>query len=189
MTEATQTVESAKVKRGRKPGGESRAASIRARLVTWRRDPESQRVSLRALAAELGTSHQLLSFYLRGLDDWQRKDYERQAGEIRDQADAENRLMTPWEESQVRSLEREAYLLMIDSVLQPTLKRLEAGTLSGRELKVVNFLAQRGVPIAQKILEKHRNNLPAQPAITAKSFRTDSANVATPLKRPSHAVS
>ena len=193
MADAHQAVENKKPKRGRKPADESRATAIRARLVVWKQTPESQRVSLRKLAVELGTSHQLLAFYLRGLDEWQRKDYERRAEDIRFRAVAENRSMTPWEESQVKSLEREAYLRMIDSVLQPTLNRLEAdskaGTLSKRELRVVSFLALRGVPIAHKILQKHRNNLPARPTDRAKSFRIVSSESGNSAKMPSHAVS
>lgn len=61
-------LESRGARRGRKPAGESRAAEIRARLAAWKQTPEQERISLRTLAAELGTSHQLLSFYLRGLD-------------------------------------------------------------------------------------------------------------------------
>ncbi len=81
-------------KRGRKRVKESRAAEIRARLVQWRQIPEPQRISLRALAAEIGTSHQMLSFYLRGLDRWQASEYQRQAKAICDRADAENRSMS-----------------------------------------------------------------------------------------------
>jgi hypothetical protein len=57
-------------KRGRLPGGESRSLEIRLRLAKWKQVPEEQRMSLRALAAELGTSHQLLCSYLRTLDEW-----------------------------------------------------------------------------------------------------------------------
>jgi hypothetical protein len=129
------------------------------------------------LAAELGTSHQLLSFYLKGLNDWQRKDYKRQAKTIRDRVDAENRFLTPWEESQIRALEH-AFCCMIDSILQPILKRLEtkaeSGTASKQELKIIALFAQRGVPIAQEILKRHRNNLPAVASSGAKSFRSQS---------------
>jgi excisionase family DNA binding protein len=46
--------------RGRKPKPDSRGTEIRARLAQWKRMLESSRPSLRALARELGTSHQLL---------------------------------------------------------------------------------------------------------------------------------
>jgi hypothetical protein len=83
--------EGQKVSRGRRRANESNAAAIRTRLVAWRQTPESQRPSLRALAVELGTSHQLLSFYLQGLDKWQKAEYEWRVKEIRDRATAENR--------------------------------------------------------------------------------------------------
>ena len=76
-------------RRGRKPAGESRAAEIRARLAEWKQTPEAQRISLRALAVELGTSHQLLSFYLRRCDKWQ----------IKDRAQSEKRSLTVEEEA------------------------------------------------------------------------------------------
>ena len=77
--------------RGRKPKQESRAAEIRAKLLSWRQTPELQRISLRALAAELGTSHQLLKHYLDGLDRWQA---EERAARTRARAEAEGREMT-----------------------------------------------------------------------------------------------
>lgn len=51
--------------RGRKPKWESRALEFYGRLARWKQSPESSRPSLRALARELGTSHQLLSHYLK----------------------------------------------------------------------------------------------------------------------------
>ena len=68
---------------GRKPAHESRATEFRHSLTTWKNTPESSRSSLRALARELGTSHQLLTFYLKRLDQWQADEYWRQAREIR----------------------------------------------------------------------------------------------------------
>jgi hypothetical protein len=53
---------------GRKTEQESRATEFRQRLMAWKQTPESQRPSLRALARELGTSHQLLKHYLDGLE-------------------------------------------------------------------------------------------------------------------------
>src|SRR5258706_14762549 len=88
--------------RGRKTKQESRDGEIRARLVVWKQSPESSRPSLRALAAETGVSHQLLSFYLKGLGEWQYTERYRtakqraneKADEIRARAKAENREMT-----------------------------------------------------------------------------------------------
>jgi hypothetical protein len=72
---------------GRKLKRESRGPEIRARLTEWKQTPESARPSLRALACKLGTSHQLLSHYLAGLEEWmareQKEAYQREAEEIR----------------------------------------------------------------------------------------------------------
>ena len=80
--------------RGRKLKPESRGTEIRAKLAEWKRTPESSRPSLRALACDLGTSHQLLSFYLKDLGKWQRAEYWRQGREIRERAIAEGRPLT-----------------------------------------------------------------------------------------------
>src|SRR5882762_5596727 len=58
--------------RGRKPKQESRAEEFRQRLIVWKQEPVRSRPSLRALAAELRTSHQLLKQYLDGLEKWKR---------------------------------------------------------------------------------------------------------------------
>lgn len=78
MSGSSKPVNATRNKRGRKPVGESRAPEIRARLMEWKQTPESLRSSLRALAAEIGTSHQLLSFYLQRLEEWQGTEDERQ---------------------------------------------------------------------------------------------------------------
>jgi hypothetical protein len=71
MSDSSQPVNASRRKRGRKPARESRAPEIRARLTEWKQTPKSFRSSLRTLAAEMGTSHQLLSFYLQRLEKWQ----------------------------------------------------------------------------------------------------------------------
>jgi hypothetical protein len=95
--------------RGRKPNQESRSAELRRRLIAWKQIPESQRPSLRALACELGTSHQLLSHLLNGLEAWQEEERYREAKnrckEIRSRAEAEKRPLSPWEEEQIRASE------------------------------------------------------------------------------------
>jgi transcriptional regulator with XRE-family HTH domain len=53
---------------GRKPKLDSRAEEFRKRLIHWKESSELSRPSLRALARELGTSHQLLTHYLSGLE-------------------------------------------------------------------------------------------------------------------------
>jgi hypothetical protein len=176
-------VRSQKPKRGRKPAKESRAADIRARLVAWKQTPEPQRVSLRALAAELGTSHQLLAFYLRGLDEWQRKEYRGKAKETRARAEAENRPLTGVEVSYIAHYDHAAFNLLIDGAIGNTLTVIRAqsmhGNLGGQQIKVLKHLASRGYQKAREILDavangdadkQRRNNLPAQPANVAKSF-------------------
>ena len=147
-------------KRGRKFASESRAAEICARLVAWKQIPEQERASLRALAREIGTSHQLLSFFLRRLDKWQAKQYQRKANDIRARARAEGRHMTPEEEAQMAACVRAGFQSMISSALAELLRRLqmdaESGKLSKGHIKLVNLLAQRGDPTAQHILREHR---------------------------------
>jgi hypothetical protein len=80
---------------GRKPAQHSRANEFRQKLIEWKQTPESLRHSLRALARELGTSHQLLSHYLSTLGEWRReKDLER----LRAQAKAKSLTLTSEDE-------------------------------------------------------------------------------------------
>src|SRR5215831_16932874 len=95
--------------RGRKPKWESRALEFYGRLASWKQTPESVRPSLRALARELGTSHQLLNHYLRNWHKWQAKEYRRKAQEIRARAEMQNRTLTPREEQQATSYDQEAF--------------------------------------------------------------------------------
>src|ERR1700733_14477947 len=87
---------------GRKPAQESRATEIRQTLIAWRQIRAAARLSLRALARQLGTSHQLLKHYLDGLEKWQFEERYRKATEESDQilarAIVEGRPMTLWEQ-------------------------------------------------------------------------------------------
>lgn len=127
------------MRRGRKPAGESRTAEILGRLAAWKQTPQPERISLRALAAELGTSHQLLCFYLRGWDKWQMKEYRRKAQEIRDRAKAENRSLIAAEEASVAAYEKAAWNSMLAYSVRETLDDLKrmarSGKLSGRNLE------------------------------------------------------
>ncbi len=170
----------AALRRGRKPAGESRAAEIRARLLAWKQAPEPGRMSLRALAAGMGTSHQLLSFYLKRFGKWQMKEYQRHAKEIRERAKAENRYMTPGEEAQMIAYERAGFHSMIDSVVRDMLRQLrkqvKLGKLSGLQVKMAKFLARKGWREAQEILNVHfqrADNLPVGRVVGAKSFRRE----------------
>lgn len=167
--------------RGRKPKLESRALEFYGRLARWKQAPESARPSLRALARELGTSHQLLGHYLQNWANWQAMEYRRQAKEIRARAERENRTLTPWEEQQARAYDQEAFQWMIESAVEKNIMELEraanAGRLNRVGVKLLKLFASRGYPKAQKILEKlcggerSENNLPLSRSRAAKSFR------------------
>ncbi len=176
-------LDSGKLKRGRRPANESQAAAIRGRLIAWKQTPEGQRVSLRALAIELGTSHQLVSFYLKSLSDWQKNHYKQRAKAICDQARAEKRCLTAFEQAQVVSLGRAEYQWMIDAAMGPVLKKLEeqaaAGQLSGQVIRVVSVLAQRGIPEAQKIMKQCRNKPRKDEATLRKEQRLNAVFQAT----------
>jgi len=127
------------------------------RLARWRQTPESARPSLRALARELGTSHQLLSHYPQNWAKWQTKEYRRRAEEIRASAEMENRTLTPWEEQQARVYDQEAFQWMIESDLEKAMRHLErdgdTGRLNRAKVKMLRLLASRGYAKAQKIQE------------------------------------
>jgi hypothetical protein len=143
-------------RQGRKPASESRAAEIRLRLAIWKQTPESLRSSLRALARNLGTSHQLLSYYLDGLDEWQCREHHRRAmetanrkaEEIRARAKAESREMSMRE--------------CVDVIIMPGLlaqiegirRDAQRGPLHSAQLKIVKIFAKQGVPGAQEALEQ-----------------------------------
>jgi AraC-like DNA-binding protein len=145
-------VDRAQGKRGRKPYSESGAAEIRTKLSAWKQTPEPQRISLRALARELGTSHQLLSFYLKQWDKWQAKEYRRKANDIRARAEAQNRDLSQWEESQVAAYRRASFRCLLDSALNDVLPRwlkelreeAKRGKLSKGQLRVAKILASSG---------------------------------------------
>jgi hypothetical protein len=146
-------------KSGRKPASQSGAVEIRARLQAWKQTPEPQRTSLRALAIEIGTSHQLLSFYLARWDRRQATGYRRQAKEIRIRAEAET---YPWIVSemqrQAQALEKAAFQSMIGSVLDDTLRQLKRKArhdqLSRDEVRMLRLLASRGFSKARRVLDR-----------------------------------
>jgi len=63
--------------------------------VSWKQTAVTLRPSLRALARELGTSHQLLCHYLAGLDQWR---WEEKLRAFRTKAKAHNLTVTPADE-------------------------------------------------------------------------------------------
>jgi hypothetical protein len=169
---------------GRKPAHESRATEFRHRLTAWKRTPESSRPSLRALARELGTSHQLLTCYLKRLDQWQANEYWRQARETRARVKTENRLLTPWEEQQARACDRAGLRIKTGLMLRETIDHIrrdsEHRPLVWQEIKALKILAP-GFPEARDLLQKcsqssvnaRKNNLPVVPCGADKSFRRE----------------
>jgi hypothetical protein len=143
--------------RGRKQKQESRATELRRKLIDWKQTPESSRPPLRALARELVTSHQLLNFYLKGLEKWQGEEYWRQAREIRARAIAEDRPLTQWEDQQARAYDRAGLHLTTGYMLRHSIKRMkkdsERGPLCWHDIKALKMLAPK-FPEAQELLEK-----------------------------------
>jgi hypothetical protein len=98
--------------RGRKTKNESRSAEFRQRLLIWRKTPELVRPSLRALARELGTTHQLLQHYLDGVGVWAAQqgrlrvdqEYKRKCQDIRLRANAEGR--STWDDPEMQKAAR-----------------------------------------------------------------------------------
>ena len=146
---------------------ESRAPEIRAKLLEWKRMTEAQRCSLRTLAAELGVSHQLLSFHLRHLVDRQRKEqreeYRRRSREIVERAETEHRPMTQYEQTQVEFYQRAALRGLLDVVLEKVTTRITSDIRKAfndgnrsKALKLAKFLARLGSREGQEILNTHQ---------------------------------
>ena len=143
--------------RGRKPKQESRAAEIRARLAAWKQTPEVSRRSLRALARDLGTSHQLLGHYLKHWEKWQFKEYGRRREEIWARVKAEDRPITPWEEQQVYAYNRAqarafAHYTILEQV-EKIKREAKRGPLGWYDIKALKIFARAGVPEAQELLQ------------------------------------
>ena len=138
---------------GRKPAYESRATEFRQRLSAWRQMPADERPSLRVLAGELGTSHQLLSHYLDGLETWRA---EERAKQIRARAKAEGREMTL----------RECCDAMITPGFFRKIEELrlaaKRGPLNHWDIKMLNLLAKRGFTGAKEVLAKCRQMTPEE---------------------------
>jgi hypothetical protein len=141
---------------GRKIKQESRAAEFREKLIVWKQTPESLRPSLRELARELGTSHQLLQHYLDGLEEWECKErYQRakekaqkKAAEIRARAEAEGREMTMCE----------CLDAMVTPGLHDQIERIrqdaKRGPLHPAQFKMLKLFVKQRFPGAQEVLQK-----------------------------------
>ena len=148
--------------RGRKTNQESRSAEFRRSLLAWKQTPESLRPSLRALARELGTSHQLLKHYLDGLEKWQYMERYRKAEMESDQilarAYLEDRPMTEWEKHRVHdctiaSLRAQAACDFLDKI-EDIKRDAKRGPLHPTQVKMLKLFARIGFPEAQELLQK-----------------------------------
>jgi hypothetical protein len=144
--------------RGRKIKDESRSTEFRRQLIAWKQTPESLRPSLRALARQLGSSHQLLTFFLKHLEEWQGEEWMREASEIGASASGDGRPMTPSEEHRADDLRRAGIRAITDSALRSSLESLnlesKRGLLSWHQFKLLKLLARNGFPEAQELLQK-----------------------------------
>jgi hypothetical protein len=136
---------------GRKPKEESRAMELRQALIAWKRIPEAVRPSLRFLAAQLQTNHQLLSHFLGTLDEWgleERIRIAKEQGEhFQARAQAEGRDLS----------RREAVIAIIDSGLLEMIAKIQQefklGPVNSLRIKTLKMLADQ-FPKARNLLQK-----------------------------------
>ncbi len=151
--ESQKTQKNTRAASGRKPAHESRAPEFRQALLTWKRTPEPMRPSLRTLGRQLGATHQILAYFLNGLDRWLAKE---QAKRIRARAKAEGRGMTMRE--------------CLDAIITPVwLDKIEElrqaakrGPLNHWQIKELKLFAKPGLPGAQEILARCRQMTPEE---------------------------
>jgi len=144
---------------GRKPGSESRSAEIRQRLAEWKQMSKPQKCSLRVLARELRTSHQLLGHFLNNWEKWQAKESRRKAQEIRALMDGETR---PWVVDEIErravACEAAAFRSTLAAALSSELRKLRRqaarGQLSAGGVKMLKMFASRGYGEAEEALRK-----------------------------------
>jgi hypothetical protein len=146
---------------------ESRALELRQRLILWKQMPESSRPTLRGLGREIDVKHQLLGYYLDGLDEWEygercrraREMAQKKPTEIRARAKAENREMTMGECCQAIITPE-----MPDQI-EEIRQEAKRGRLNWAHVKMLQIWA-RHFPQAKEVLEKY-----SQSALPRKSFR------------------
>jgi hypothetical protein len=157
--------------RGRKPNQESRSAEFRRRLIAWKQIPESHRPSLTALACELGTSHQLLSHLLNGLEKWREEERYREAKnrckEIRSRAEAEKRALSQSEKEQFRASDRASARALLGSVLLNQIENIKReakrGRLTSHHIEMLKVFARNGFSEAQELLQKYPKTVQPKP--------------------------
>jgi hypothetical protein len=159
------------MRRGRKRKQESRSVEFRQRLIVWKQTPESSRPSLRALACELGTSHQLLSNLLVGLEKWQEEERYREAKNrsknIRSRAENEKRPLSQLEEQQIRAADRASAQALLGSILLneiDSIKReAKRGGLNSHHIEMLKVFAPKGWSEAQELLQKYSKTVQPKP--------------------------
>jgi len=136
---------------GPKPKEESRATELRQALIAWKQIPEGSRPSLRFLALQLRTSHQLLTHFLNTIDEWGLEERIRLAKEraehIQARAQAEGRRMSGPEA--FGAIVGPALLEMIAKIQQ----ELKLGPVDSHRIKTLKILANR-YPEARDLLHK-----------------------------------
>ncbi len=148
--------------RGRKPSHQSRAAEFRRGLIEWQQTPGSLRLSLRGLARELRTSHQLLKYFLDGMEKWKYKERHRKATEESDQilfrAIDEGRPMTEQEQNRRYDCMMTAIRAKVCSIGLDELAKLRQearrGPLNPAQFKMLKIFAKQGFPGAQALLQE-----------------------------------
>jgi hypothetical protein len=136
-----------------------RPDEIKARLVAWQETPESERPSLRGLAAEMGVSHQLLSHHLKGLEHWRieqrRLELKRERESMWERVNGEHRLPTEDEYARITGILREEVQLVVTPLAWKAIERsAQSGKLSKRGVKWLQARARAGDPRAQEIVDR-----------------------------------
>jgi hypothetical protein len=135
---------------GRKSKQDSRANELRQALIAWKESPEGSRPSLRFLALQLRTSHQLLTHFLNTIDEWGLEERIRIAKErmerIQARAQQEGRQLS-WPEA--ATIIEPALLEMIANAQQ----EFKLGPLESHDIKMLKMLADR-FPEAGNLLRK-----------------------------------
>jgi len=123
---------------------------------------------LRALARELGTSHQLFTHYLDGLEKWQYMERYRKATMESDQIHArayiENRPMTELEKQRVHACTEASLRALAASDFLDSIKRIKQdskrGPLHPAQIKMLKLLARQEFPGAKELLKKCQQSSP-----------------------------
>lgn len=136
---------------GRKPKDESRATELRQALIEWKQTPEGLRPSLRFLALQLRTSHQLLTHFLNTIDGWGLEERIRLAKERAEHIQARAR-----EEGRRLSGPEIAGAILEPALLEMIAKaqqEFKLGPLDSHQVKMLRMLAGE-FPEAQNLLHK-----------------------------------